>query len=273
LDYLPSNNLEKPPVLPCTDDINRLADALDTIVPESPNKAYDMYQVIKAIVDNGEIMDVQPLYALNIITCFARIGGKTVGIIANQPKFQAGCLDVNASDKAARFIRRCDAFNIPMLTLVDVPGFLPGTGQEHEGIIRHGAKMLYAYSEATVPKISIVTRKAYGGAYIAMCSKGLGADLAYAWPSAEIAVMGAEGAANIVFKKEIESAENPQEARQAKINEYRDKFSGPYKAAEMGYIDDVIEPSESRIRVINALEILSGKRQSLPAKKHGNIPL
>ncbi len=273
LDYLPSTNLEKPPVLPCTDDINRLADALDTIVPESPNKAYDMYQVIKAIVDNGEIMDVQPLYALNIITCFARIGGKTVGIIANQPKFQAGCLDVNASDKAARFIRRCDAFNIPMLTLVDVPGFLPGTGQEHEGIIRHGAKMLYAYSEATVPKISIVTRKAYGGAYIAMCSKGLGADLAYAWPSAEIAVMGAEGAANIVFKKEIESAENPQEARQAKINEYRDKFSGPYKAAEMGYIDDVIEPSESRIRVINALEILSGKRQSLPAKKHGNIPL
>ncbi|NLO47073.1 MAG: methylmalonyl-CoA carboxyltransferase [Clostridiales bacterium] len=273
LSFLPSNNLEKPPIFPCTDDINKAVPELNAVVPENPNKAYDMYRVIMGIADNGEIMDVQPLYALNIITCFIRVGGKTVGVIASQPKFLAGCLDVNASDKAARFIRRCDAFNIPMLTLVDVPGFLPGTGQEYDGIIRHGAKMLYAYSEATVPKISIVTRKAYGGAYIAMCSKGLGADLAYAWPTAEIAVMGAEGAANIIFKKEIEASANPQEALQARINEYEDKFSGPYKAAEMGYIDDVIEPQESRIRVVNALDILSGKRQSLPPKKHGNIPL
>lgn len=273
LSFLPSNNLEKPPVYLCTDDVNRVAYELNTIVPDNPNKAYDMYDIIKAIVDDGHIMDVQFRYAPNIITCFGRVNGRTIGIIANQPKHLAGCLDVNASDKAARFIRRCDAFNIPLLTLTDVPGFLPGTGQEYGGIIRHGAKMLYAYSEATVPKISIVTRKAYGGAYIAMCSKGLGADLAYAWPTAEIAVMGAEGAANIIFKKEIEASENPAETRNAMISEYRDKFSGPYKAAEMGYVDDIIEPCESRIRVINALDILAGKRQSLPSKKHGNIPL
>ena len=246
---------------------------MNTIIPDNPNKAYDMYDIIKAIVDDGHIMDVQSRYAPNIITCFGRVNGKTIGIIANQPKYLAGCLDINASDKAARFIRRCDAFNIPLLTLADVPGFLPGTDQEYGGIIRHGAKMLYAYSEATVPKISIVTRKAYGGAYIAMCSKGLGADLAYAWPTAEIAVMGAEGAANIIFKKEIEASENPEETRKAKIAEYREKFSGPYKAAEMGYVDDIIEPCESRIRVVNALDILEGKRQSLPSKKHGNIPL
>ena len=224
-------------------------------------------------MDTGEIVDVQALYAKNMITCFGRIGGQTVGIIANQPKVLAGCLDVDASDKAARFIRRCDAFNIPMLTIVDVPGFLPGTGQEHSGIIRHGAKMLYAYSEATVPKITVVTRKAYGGAYIGMCCRALGADLAFAWPSSEIAVMGAAGACNIIFKKEIDSSADPEATRAARIAEYEEKFSGPYRAAQMGYVDDVILPSETRVRVINALEVCAGKRESLPAKKHGNIPL
>jgi len=273
LSYLPSNNAENPPEYLCTDDINRLCPELDTIVPDNPNKGYDMYDIIRSIVDNGEILDVQPLYAKNIITCFARMGGKTVGIIANQPKLMAGCLDVNASDKAARFIRRCDAFNIPLLTIVDVPGFLPGTSQEHDGIIRHGAKMLYAYSEATVPKITLIVRKAYGGAYIGMCCKELGADMNFAWPNAEIAVMGADGAANIVFKKEIAAAENPDEKRKEKISEYKEMFNNPYVAASMGYVDDVIEPNESRIRIINALEVCEGKRQTLPAKKHGNIPL
>ena len=273
LSYLPSNNSELPPSFTPTDDINRLCPNLDEIVPENPNKPYDMYTVIRSVVDDGDIVDVQPLYAPNIITCFARMGGKTVGIIANQPKVQAGCLDVNASDKAARFIRRCDAFNIPVVTFVDVPGFLPGTAQEYGGIIRHGAKMLYAYSEATVPKITIVTRKAYGGAYIGMCCRALGADLAFAWPSSEIAVMGAEGAANIIFKSEIAKSENPEQRRKERIEEYKEKFSGPYKAAEMGYIDDVILPSETRVRIINALDVCAGKRESLPAKKHGNIPL
>jgi acetyl-CoA carboxylase carboxyltransferase component len=273
LSYLPSNNAENPPEYYCTDDLNRSCPELDTIVPDNPNKGYDMYDVIRSLVDDGEILDVQPLYAKNMITCFARMAGRTVGIIANQPKLMAGCLDVNASDKAARFIRRCDAFNIPMLTLVDVPGFLPGTGQEYDGIIRHGAKMLYAYSEATVPKITLIIRKAYGGAYIGMCCRELGADMVFAWPSAEIAVMGAEGAANIVFKREIAAAENPDAKRQEKINEYKEMFNNPYVAASMGYVDDVIEPNESRIRIINALAVCEGKRQSLPAKKHGNIPL
>lgn len=273
LSYLPSNNAEKPPVYDMPDDPGRIPFELDAIVPENPNTAYDMYSVIKSIVDCGTILEVQPLYAPNMITCLARMAGQTIGIIANQPKYLAGCIDVNASDKAARFIRRCDAFNIPLLTLADVPGFLPGTGQEYGGIIRHGAKMLYAYSEATVPKISIVTRKAYGGAYIAMCCKGLGADLCFAWPTAQIAVMGAEGAANIVFKKEIAAAADPAQAREQKINEYRNKFAGPYRAANLGYIDDVIIPSESRLKIIKGLEVLSGKRESLPDKKHGNIPL
>jgi len=273
LSFLPSNNAEPAPVYACSDDVNRMLPELDDFVPDNPNKPYDMYEIIKSIVDNGDYLDVQPLFAKNIITCFARIGGRSVGIIASQPKCLAGCLDVNASDKAARFIRRCDAFNIPLLTLVDVPGFLPGTGQEHDGIIRHGAKMLYAYSEATVPKVTVVTRKAYGGAYIAMCCRELGADMVYAWPTAEIAVMGADGAANIVFKKEIEAAADPAAKRQEKIQEYRDKFAGPYRAAEMGYVDDVIEPSETRVRVINAFDACAGKRQTLPAKKHGNIPL
>lgn len=273
VSYLPSNNAENAPEYAYSDDVNRSCPELDTIIPDNPNKGYDMYDVIRSLVDNGEILDVQPLYARNMITCFARMGGKTVGIIANQPKLMAGCLDVNASDKAARFIRRCDAFNIPMLTLVDVPGFLPGTGQEYDGIIRHGAKMLYAYSEATVPKITLVTRKAYGGAYIGMCCKDLGADMAFAWPNAEIAVMGAEGAANIVFKREIAAAADPNAKRQEKINEYKEKFNNPYAAASMGYVDDVIEPNESRVRIISALAVCEGKRESLPAKKHGNIPL
>ncbi len=214
-----------------------------------------------------------PHYAKNMVTCFIRMDGQTVGVIANQPKFAAGCLDIDASDKAARFIRRCDAFNIPLLTIEDVPGFLPGTGQEHGGIIRHGAKMLYAYCEATVPKITMILRKAYGGAYIGMCNKELGADLVLAWPSAQIAVMGAEGAANIVFKNEIKEADDPIAKRQEKVAEYEEKFNNPYRAAEMGYVDDVIEPATARQRIISGFDMLASKRQSLPAKKHGNIPL
>lgn len=273
LSYLPSNNASEAPVYDCGDDANRLCAELNTIVPESPNKAYDMYDIISAIADNGEIVDVQKYFAKNIITCYIRMNGKTVGVIANQPKVQAGCLDINASDKAARFIRHCDAFNIPLLTLVDVPGFLPGSTQEHGGIIRHGAKMLYAYSEATVPKVTVITRKAYGGAYIGMCCKAVGADFSFAWPTAEIAVMGASGAANIIFKKEINSAEDPEAKRAEKIAEYEDKFQGPDCAAAMGYIEDIIEPAETRLRVINAFGALEGKREELPAKKHGNIPL
>lgn len=273
LSYLPSNNMELPPVYGTGDDINRLIPELDEFMPDNPNKPYDVYDVIRKLVDNGEICDVATYYAKNIVTCFARFNGQTVGIIANQPKFLAGCLDIDASDKAARFIRRCDAFNIPILNIVDVPGFLPGTGQEYGGIIRHGAKMLYAYSEATVPKVTLITRKAYGGAYIGMCNKELGADMVFAWPSSEIAVMGPEGAANIVFKNDIAEAADPVAKRQEKIQEYKDQFSNPYKAAELGYVDDVIEPSTSRQRIISAFDMLASKRQSLPAKKHGNIPL
>ena len=273
LSFLPDNYEETAPTAAGSDIVSNLIPELDAIVPESSSKAYNMYDVIRAIVDNGEILDVQGAYARNMITCFGRFGGQAAGIIANQPMMLAGCLDVNASDKSARFIRLCDAFNIPLLTLVDVPGFLPGTNQEHTGIIRHGAKMLFAYSEATVPKITVITRKAYGGAYIAMCCSGLGADASYAWPSAEIAVMGAESAAAIVFKKEIEAATDSAVKRQEMIAEYREKFSGPYKAAELGYIDDVIEPSETRIRVMQALALCAKKKQNLPKKKHGNIPL
>jgi len=218
-------------------------------------------------------MEVQQYYAQNIITAYARINGASIGIIANQPKVLAGCLDINASDKAGRFIRTCDAFNIPILNLVDVPGFLPGTNQEYGGIIRHGAKMLYAYSEATVPKVTLIVRKAYGGAYLAMCSKDLGADMVFAWPSAEIAVMGPDGAANIIFKKDIEGAEDPVQTRAEKIQEYKDKFATPYIAAQRGYVDSVIEPSESRPRLANAFEMLASKRESRPAKKHGNLPV
>lgn len=273
LSYMPSNNLETAPVYETMDDINRRVEEFNEIIPENPNKAYDMYEVVKKLADGGVYCDVMPHYAKNIITCFIRMDGKAVGVIANQPKFGAGCLDIDASDKAARFIRRCDAFNIPLLTLEDVPGFLPGSGQELGGIIRHGAKMLYAYCEATVPKITMILRKAYGGAYIGMCNKELGADLVLAWPSAQIAVMGAAGAANIVFKNEIKNADNPAEKRQEKIAEYEEKFNNPYRAAEMGYVDDIIEPATARQRIISGFDMLSSKRESLPAKKHGNIPL
>lgn len=275
LSYLPSNNMESAPVFASADDVNRLSPELNEIIPDNPNKAYDMYEVIKAIADDGKILDVMPMYAKNIITCFVRMDGQTVGVIANQPKFGAGCLDIDASDKAARFIRRCDCFNIPLLTIEDVPGFLPGSGQEYGGIIRHGAKMLYAYCEATVPKITLILRKAYGGAYIGMCNKELGADIVMAWPSAQIAVMGASGAVNIIssVKKEIKAADDPVAVRQAKIDEYEEAFNNPYVAAGLGYVEDVIEPATTRQRVIGALDMLATKRESLPAKKHGNIPL
>ncbi len=273
LSFLPSNNLETAPVVLCEDDLNRMDEALNSIIPNSPNKPYDMKEIIRSIVDNGDFFEVQPYYAMNIITGFARINGSSIGIIANQPKVLAGCLDINASDKAGRFIRTCDAFNVPILNLVDVPGFLPGTNQEYGGIIRHGAKMLYAYSEATVPIVTLIVRKAYGGAYLAMCSKDLGADMVYAWPMAEIAVMGPDGAANIIFKKDIEGAENPAAARAEKIQEYKDKFATPYIAASRGFVDDVIEPATTRQRLANAFEMLSSKRESRPSKKHGNLPV
>ena len=273
LSYLPSSNREKAPKVPTDDAIDRLIPELNEIVPENPNKAYDVYKVIRSIADDGKIFDVMPYWAKNIVTCFIRLGGETIGVIANQPRALAGCLDINASDKAARFVRRCDAFNIPLLTIVDVPGFLPGQKQEHGGIIRHGAKLLYAYCEATVPKVTMILRKAYGGAYIGMCNKELGADMVLAWPSAQVAVMGAEGAANIVFKKEINESEDPVAKRKEMIREYEEKFNNPYRAAELGYIDDVIEPATSRQRLISAYDMLSTKKASLPAKKHGNIPL
>ncbi len=273
LSFLPSNNMETAPIFETDDDINRIEEQLNEIVPDNPNKPYNMKDIIRAIVDNGDFMEVQEYYAQNIITAYARINGASIGIIANQPKVLAGCLDINASDKAGRFIITCDAFNIPILNLVDVPGFLPGTNQEYGGIIRHGAKMLYAYSEATVPKVTLIVRKAYGGAYLAMCSKDLGADMVFAWPTAEIAVMGPEGAANIIFKKDIEGAEDPVQTRAEKIQEYKDKFATPYIAAKRGYVDSVIEPSESRPRLANAFEMLASKRENRPAKKHGNLPV
>ena len=272
LSYLPSNNMDDPPVVDVGDDPKRIATDLDTIIPDDTNQSYDMKAVIRQIVDNGEFFEPHAHFAKNIIVCFARLNGKSVGIIANQPQVMAGCLDIDASDKATRFIRFCDAFNIPLLTLSDVPGYMPGSDQEWGGIIRHGAKLLWCYSEATVPKLLVIVRKDYGGAYIAMSSKHLGADIAFAWPSAEIAVMGAEGASNIIHRKEIQSAEDPAVKRKEKIDEYRELFSNPYCAASRGYIDDVIVPSETRMRLIEALEIMYNKRQTLPPKKHGNIP-
>ncbi|OJV61614.1 MAG: methylmalonyl-CoA carboxyltransferase [Clostridiales bacterium 38-18] len=273
LSFLPSNNIESAPEYFTEEDLNVVDESLNTIIPDNSNKPYDMFDVIGAIVDGGDYMEYQPYFAKNIITCLARIGGKSVGIIANQPKVNAGCLDVDASDKSARFIRTCDAFNIPLLNLVDVPGFLPGTTQEYGGIIRHGAKMLYAYSEATVPKLTLITRKAYGGSYLAMCSKDLGADLVLAWPTAEIAVMGPQGAANIIFRGEIDKAEDKAATRARVIQEYTDEFATPYKAAERGFVDDVIEPAFTRSRLIDAFDMLASKRETRPTKKHGNIPL
>ena len=265
LSFLPSNNMEDSPIVETGDDPDRQDDSLNTVIPDNPNAPYDMKEVIRSIVDNGEFYEVHEHFATNIICCFARFDGRSVGIIANQPSVMAGCLDVDASDKSARFIRFCDAFNIPLVNLVDVPGFLPGVDQEHNGIIRHGAKMLYAYSEATVPKVTVITRKAYGGSYIAMCCRELGADQVMAWPTSEIAVMGPAGAANIIFRKDPD--------KDAKTAEYVENFATPYVAAERGYVDMVIEPSETRPRVITALNALASKREVGPAKKHGNIPL
>lgn len=273
LAYLPANNMEDPPHVATADDPGRIDPALNEIIPDNPNQSYDVKAVISSIVDEGEFFEPHQYYAKNIVICFARLNGRTVGIIANQPQEMAGCLDINASDKATRFIRFCDAFNIPLLTIADVPGYLPGSQQEWGGIIRHGAKLLWCYSEATVPKLLLVTRKDYGGSYLAMCSKDLGADMAFAWPTAEIAVMGAGGAANIIHRKEIKAAQNPTAKRQEKIKEYEDLFSNPYCAAARGYIDAVIEPAETRPRLIDALEVMCSKREMRPAKKHGNIPM
>ena len=267
LGYLPLNNREAAPVAPCTDPVDRMEEKLNTLVPEASNRPYDIKKVIKLVVDNGEIYESQALYAMNMVTCFARMNGQPVGIIANQPAVLAGCLDINSSDKASRFIRFCDCFNLPILTFVDVPGYLPGTGQEYGGIIRHGAKMLYVYPEATVPKITIVVRKAYGGSYLGMCSGQTGADVVMAWPSAEIAVMGAEGAAKIIFRKE-----DPENLKK-KTQEYIENFATPYQAARHGLIEQVIEPKETRPMIIRALKMLEGKKEDRPWKKHGNIPL
>ena len=267
LSFLPSNNMDDAPERPTNDDPSRMDESLNTVIPDNSNMPYDMKDIIRSLVDDGEFYEVHKYYATNIITCFAHFGGRSVGIIANQPAVMAGCLDINASDKSARFIRFCDAFNIPIVNLVDVPGFLPGTDQEYGGIIRHGAKMLYAYCEATVPKITVITRKAYGGSYLAMCSRELGADQVMAWPTSEIAVMGPAGAANIIFRKD------DPETKKAHTEEYIAEFATPYKAAERGYVDMVIEPKETRPRIITALNMLASKRENRPAKKHGNVPL
>jgi len=273
LSFLPSNNLEDPPAYAATDDPDRAADALTHIIPDRAAEPYDMHEVIRFVVDDGDFLEVFQFWAMNIVIGFARLDGRSVGIVANQPKVIAGTLDIDASEKASRFVRFCDAFNIPIITLVDVPGFLPGLQQEYQGIIRHGAKLLYAFAEATVPRMTVITRKAYGGAYLVMNSKHLRADVSFAWPTAEIAVMGAEGAVNVVFRREIDKAPDPAEKRSQLIREYRDKFSTPYAAAERGFIDDVIEPAETRRRLIQSMRMLSTKRESVPARKHGNIPL
>jgi acetyl-CoA carboxylase carboxyltransferase component len=276
LSFFPQNNLEDPPLMPCTDPIDRLEDDLNHIVPDNPNKPYDVKDIIHAIVDYSEFMEVMRHYAPNIVTGFARFNGMSVGIVANQPNYLAGVLDINASRKAARFVRFCDAFNIPLVTLVDVPGFLPGTAQEYGGIILHGAKLLFAYGEATVPKVTIVLRKAYGGAYDVMSSKHLRGDINYAWPTAEIAVMGPKGAIEVLFQKklaEIENEEEREEFIRKHEEDYKDKFANPYNAAKYGYIDDIIEPRNTRFRVIRALQSLATKKDLNPPKKHSNIPL
>ncbi len=276
MSFLPQNNLEEPPVAPCDDPIDRLEDSLNDIIPDTANKPYDVKEVIEAIVDYGEYLEVQRDFAANIITCFARFNGISVGLIANQPKYLAGVLDINASRKAARFVRFCDAFNIPLVTLVDVPGFLPGTGQEYNGIILHGAKLLFAYGEATVPKVTVILRKAYGGAYDVMSSKHLRGDINYAWPGAEIAVMGPKGAIEVLLSRELESIEDEKakvEMLIRKEQEYKDKFANPYVAAKFGYIDDVIEPRNTRFRIIRALQSLQTKKLVNPPRKHSNLPL
>jgi acetyl-CoA carboxylase carboxyltransferase component len=273
LSFLPSNNLEDPPSFASRDDPERRDESLNSVIPDSPRAPYDMKAVIGAVVDEGEFFETFPLWAANIVIGFARLDGHAIGIVANQPKVLAGTLDFESSEKAARFIRFCDAFNIPLVTFEDVPGFLPGTSQEYGGIIRRGAKLLYAYAEATVPKVTVITRKAYGGAYVVMNSKHLRADASFAWPTAEIAVMGSEGAVNIIFRREIGSAGDPQGKRRELIREYEEQFGNPYIAAERGFVDDVIEPSETRPRLIQTLRMLRTKREQVPPRKHGNIPL
>jgi acetyl-CoA carboxylase carboxyltransferase component len=273
LSFLPPNNLEDPPSYASRDDPDRRDESLNSVIPDSPRAPYDMKEVIRKVVDEGEFFEVFPLWAGNIVIGFARLDGQAVGIVANQPKVLAGTLDFESSEKAARFIRFCDAFNIPLVTFEDVPGFLPGTAQEYGGIIRRGAKLLYANAEATVPKVTVITRTAYGGAYVVMNSKHLRADFSFAWPTAEIAVMGSEGAVNIIFRREIRSAEDPQAKRRELIGQYEEQFSNPYIAAERGFVDDVIEPAETRPRLIQALRMLRTKREQVPPRKHGNIPL
>ncbi len=273
LSYLPQNNVEEPPFVPSSDPSDRVDDSLNAIIPDSAKESYDMYGVIRSVADNHRFFEVHANFARNIIVGFARLGGRSVGIVANQPMVLAGCLDINASVKAARFVRFCDAFNIPIVTFEDVPGFLPGTTQEFGGIIVHGAKLLYAYCEATVPRVTVITRKAYGGAYCVMSSKHVRCDINYAWPSAEIAVMGPDGAINIVFKKELSEAKDREETRRKLLEEYRERFASPYVAAESGYIDEVIEPRVTRVKLIKALDSLQNKRDVNPPKKHGNIPL
>jgi propionyl-CoA carboxylase beta chain len=273
LSYIPQNNLEDPPFVPSDDPIDRAEPALRTLVPDNPNKPYDIKELIKLVVDEGRFFEVAPLAAKNLVIGFARFGGRSVGIVANQPAHRAGVLDIDCSKKGARFVRFCDAFNVPIITFVDVPGFLPGVDQEHGGIIKHGAKLLYAFCEATVPRVTIITRKAYGGAYVVMSSKHTRADVNLAYPTAELAVMGPDGAVGIVFRKELQAAEDPESRRKELETDYRENFANPFKAAELGYIDEVIRPEDTRLKVIQALEMLRHKRDSNPPKKHGNIPL
>ncbi len=273
ITYIPQNNMEEPPEVKTEDPVDRIDEDLNYIVPDNPNKPYEMKDILTKVLDDGEFFEVQELFAPNIIVGFGRLGGKSVGIVANQPKHLAGVLDIDASVKAARFIRFCDSFNIPVVTFEDVPGFMPGTKQEYGGIIRHGAKLMYAYAEATVPKITVITRKAYGGAYCVMNSKELRGDMIFAWPSAEVAVMGPKGASQIIFRKEIKNADDPEEKLQEKIEDYREKFANPYVGASKGYIDEVIEPKITRYKLIKSLKMLENKRDENPSKKHGNIPL
>jgi propionyl-CoA carboxylase beta chain len=273
LGFLPSNNMEDPPLRPTSDDPHRREEKLNSLIPDNPNKPYDIKELIRIIVDENYFLEVQKDFARNLVVGFARLGGRTVGIVANQPAYLAGVLDIDASTKGGRFVRFCDCFNIPIITFVDVPGFLPGTSQEYGGIIRHGAKLLYAYCEATVPKVSIITRKAYGGAYVVMSSKTIRGDINLAYPTAEIAVMGPDGAVNIIFRDAIQKAKDPQAERERLVSDYRQKFANPFKAAELGYIDEVIMPADTRSRLIRALDMLQNKREKNPPKKHGNIPL
>ena len=273
LSFIPDNNMEDPPEKESSDPLDRLNDELDSAIPDDPNQPYDMRKVIREVLDDNHFFEVQSLYAKNIVIGYGRLGGKSVAIVANQPDHLAGALDINASDKGARFVRFCDAFKIPLITFEDVPGFLPGVGQEHGGIIRHGAKLLYAFSEATVPKITVITRKAYGGAYCVMASKHIRADINYAFPTAEIAVMGPQGAVSIIYKRELDEAKESAKLREAKVDEFREKFANPYIACEKGYLDEVIEPKYTRSKLIAALEMLKNKRDKNPPKKHGNIPL